>query len=128
MDGLALADGGGVFQGVLQFADVSWPPIGQKSSDRRRGEAQGPTPRLPDSLQEVADQELQILPSLTERGNLDGHHPESVVEILPELPLRNCSGQVHTGGGDDPDVDLPGSSIADPLEFVLLQGPVSSLA
>ena len=59
-------------------------------------------------LQEVVGQDRDVLLAVAQRRRLDDHHPQPVVEVLPETPARHVVGQVAVGGGDQADVAAAG--------------------
>src|SRR5262245_45459325 len=70
---------------VLQLADVAGPGMVEKRTQlcgRRHDEARPVTPV--ERGDEVADEQRKIGPTLPKRRQLDGEHPEPVVEIPPE--------------------------------------------
>src|SRR4051794_13527707 len=73
------------------------------------------------ALQEELDQERDVLAALAQRGQVDGHDVDPVVQVLAEPAGVDLVEQVAVGRRDDPGVDLEGARVADALELPLLQ-------
>jgi hypothetical protein len=69
---------------------------------------------------EVVGERRDVLGSVTQRWQMDRDDIQTEEEVLPELALRLGAGQVHVGGGDDPDVDALYLAGADALDLPLL--------
>ncbi len=72
-------------------------------------------------VEEEEHQGLDVLPALAQRGQVDRHDVEPVIQVFPEPADLDLLEQVAVGRGDDPGVDLLGVVVADPLELALLQ-------
>ena len=64
---------------------------------------------------------LLLLPPLSQWWQVDRHHIQPVVEILPEAAVAQILGQVAVGGGDDSDVYADGFGAAQSLQLAFLQ-------
>ena len=62
-----------------------------------------------------------VLLTLAQRGQGDGHHVQTIVEILAEMAQPDLLLQVTVGGGDDADIHPQGLIAADPLHLPLLE-------
>src|SRR5262245_5276413 len=108
---------------ILQFANVARPVItGQRLEDSWSQPLRWAN--VPHVLsKEVVDKDWNIVPAPTERGNLDSHDIETVVEVGAKLPLlhealdvcvRRCH-KSHVGGA--------GRVLSDPPHLTFLQNP-----
>ena len=106
-DSLAAADDEQLFEGVLEFADVSRPPVAAEGLDdvganlwRAFAEAGG------DFLAEVIHEDREVLYAVAERRNLDREDVDSEVEVLAEFGGVDESAEVPVGGRNHADVDF----------------------
>ena len=70
---------------------------------------------------EGGHEQRDILLALAQRRNVDVHHIEPVVQILPELPLFDCGLELPVGGRDDPGIHFDGFLSPHPFEGLVLQ-------
>ena len=68
-------------------------------------------------------QELNIITTLPQWGQIDRYDVEPVIEVFAEPVGLDFFQEVAISRGDDPRVDLLGVVIADPLKLSLLQDP-----
>src|ERR1035438_6030512 len=66
-------------------------------------------------------QQGDVVSPHAERRHLKGYHVQAVVEVFPELALADALGQVHVGGGQDPDVHASVFGTPQPLYFAVLK-------
>ena len=89
---------------VLQLADVPGPVGRRQQFDRFRRIDLALAGLGGDLGEEVRDQQRDVLAAAIERGHLDVHHVQPVIQVLAELALGEQLLQVAVGGGDDPHV------------------------
>ena len=95
------------FHRVFQLSDVPGPTVALEELHRRWVDF---TDLLVERsrvlVKEVLGQKLDVPIPLPQRGNLDGHNVQPVVQVLTEAPFRNLLLEVLVCGRDDPNVDL----------------------
>jgi hypothetical protein len=58
---------------------------------------------------------------VAQRRHDDREHAQAEVEVVAKAARPHLGGEVPIGRGDDPDVDPPGSLLADPRELAVLE-------
>src|SRR3990172_5972973 len=107
---------------ILQLPHVSGPIVCEHLLQRLgRHRPWLPPLLLGKQSEEVAHEKWDVLPSPPERGEVDTHHIQSVVEILSKALLRNRSLEVLVCGGDDPDIAREWPLAAHAFELPLLE-------
>src|SRR5438093_570007 len=107
---------------VLELAHVPGPVVAHEDVDRLGLEG-----LLPDAhvvrllLPEAADQEQEVVAPLAQRGQVHGHHVETVVEVGAERALLQAARRVAVGGRDDAHVDADRLGAAHAQELAVLE-------
>src|SRR5260370_32792911 len=76
---------------------------------------------LSELLHEVTNQQRDIFPSLSQRGNSDRKHIQPVVQIRSKFLLIDHGFQIAIRGSNQPSICLQGARAAKTLELPLLQ-------
>ena len=106
---------------VFQFPDVSRPWIGPQ-----QGQSLFVDPAGADSgstAQEVLCQQRHVFSTFAQRRQVEGHHVQSVVEVLTKLSGAHLCCQVDVGRRHDTDVRRDRTITANSLETPFLQHP-----
>src|SRR5205085_7682369 len=107
---------------VLQLPDVPRPPVLGEDGERGRTQLDA---RLCQPVAGFAQEERtemgNLLATLPERRDVDANHTEAVVEILPELTLRDALLEVGVGGGEHANVHLDRTRLTDGHDLALLE-------
>ncbi len=107
---------------VAQFPDVAGPGIGRQNVQRLGGEALDLFRVFPGQLGEIMLKQQGNIPgSLAERGQVDGHDIQPVIQILAELALVHHLFEVAVGGRDQPHIHLQRIAPSHTLEAPLLE-------
>ena len=99
------ADDEDAFHDIAQLPDIARPIVAQHGLDGYRRERLLCVILFVQLAQEALCQRQDILPSLSERWQLDEEYAEAIIKILAEPMLFYHILQVHVGGADDPRVD-----------------------
>ena len=114
-DGEALGD-------VLQFAHVAGPAVGE---EQLAGVVLQPDGRhailLGRIAGELAEEQQDVIATVAQWRDDDGHRVEAVIQILAEAVVGHGVDQVHVRGGHDADVRLEHLRRSDLDEFAALQ-------
>ena len=70
---------------------------------------------------EVPNEQRNVLPPVTQRGNANGKDVQPIVEIRAKPFRLDQLGKIHVGGRHQPGVGVERSRAAQPLEFPLLE-------
>src|SRR6185437_2506512 len=109
---------------VLKLPDITRPVQRLQELLRLRSDSLSRTTLGGLSLRKkVVEKEWNVLPSFTQRRQMNWNHVEAVIQIFPEPPLADCCFKVNVRGGNHPDVYANGFRAANPLQLVLLQDP-----
>ena len=109
---------------IAELANIARPGVALHLGHRLRCKAlDGNSILLSASLQKNHCQLYDVTVPLTERGKIDGHHIETVVQILPEEPLLHHLSEVPVADGDQTDIDLAFSRVAHFPDHLRLQHP-----
>ena len=97
-----------VLDGVLQLAHVAAPVVGAQCADRRIAQfrERRALVAVPDPVrgEEVLREQRDVFRPVAQRGHLDRHHPQPVVEVLPQRARFDGRLGVGVRGGDEPHV------------------------
>ncbi|MNF75520.1 hypothetical protein D3C84_575880 [compost metagenome] len=122
LDQAALLQDQRALHGVVQFAHVARPGMGQQGRLGFGGEAHGSVVHFFDVLgQQALGQRQDIRRTLAQRAPGQGEDREPIVEVLAETPGRHFAGEVAVGGGEHADIQVDRPARAHPLHFALLQ-------
>ncbi len=99
----AAGDGGGVLEGVAQFANIARPVMALQQLEGGGGELKGPAGR--DGSEEEGGKGGKIRLALRERRQANLEDVEAVVEILPEAACADFVADGFIGGGDETEID-----------------------
>src|SRR5450432_795412 len=93
---------------VGELANVAGPAVSAKLTEGLGGEAAYQRLRiLAERFPEEVRQELRdVLATIAQARQDDGHHVQSIEEILAELSFAHRLAEVSMSGGDDADIDL----------------------
>ena len=69
------------------------------------------------------DEVRNLFPPPGQGREVDGHHRQAVVEVLPEITLLDEALQIPVRCRDDPHVHLPGLGSPQAPDLSLLEGP-----
>src|ERR1700741_893173 len=117
--------GHSAFHGVFKFPNISGPIIGFETRHRLRGDWLNRLfHRLPETFEEMAGKEGNVLAALAQRRNQYRNYAEAIIEILPDTPLGNLLFEVLVGRSNDADVHVRFLSAADRADFALLENAV----
>jgi RND family efflux transporter MFP subunit len=109
-------------EGVVQLAHVAGPLVGREA---RQGGLVELERRQPRSLRQAGEgrphQGRHVAAARAQRGQLQVHHGEAVVEVGPEAPGAHLAAQVAARGRDDPGRHPQRLDPPDPLELPVLQ-------
>ena len=95
----------GVFQHIVELPDVSGPVIALEELHDLTGDGLDLLGHLlVQPLQLIVRKQRDVLRPLAEGGDVDIHHVQPVVEVLPELPVLHHLPEILVGGGNDPNV------------------------
>ena len=109
---------------ISQLTDVPRPvPRLELAKGFGRNFANDATQLLALDLRDVFDQKRNVLTTLSERREVDGHNRQAVEEILAKPPRTNFVFQIAIGGRDDSNIDLTCGVAADSLDLTLLNRP-----
>src|SRR5206468_12948235 len=90
------------FDQVPELADVPGPAVGTNDLLDLGRDRSEPFPEfLVVVVEEVADQELDVLPPLPKRRQQNGNDFEAIVQVLAKAAILDGLIQVPVGGGDD---------------------------
>ena len=98
-------------------ADMKWI---EAVHDRRCDTLYLPLEFFIENGDEMVGQKRNVLDPIPQRGDVDGHHIEAVIEIQAEIAAAGSFLQVLIGGGDDPDVGVDQRIAADTFELFFL--------
>src|SRR5437867_10118257 len=120
-DHAVVGENHGSLDHVLELTNITRPVVGHQTVAALLGNRLDLLlPR--ELLQEVLHHFLDVLLALTERGEPDLDHIESIEEIRAKAPLRHRTLQVRVRGRDEADVDLPRLRSAHRNDLSLLDG------
>ncbi len=123
-DQVARAHDEGALQDVPELAHVSRPRVAAEDREGRLVDApHGPPVALVELLEEHADQLLEILGALAERGQREREDRDAVVEVLAERAVLERLQRALVGGRDHPDVHRDLRLPPDPPEPSVLENP-----
>src|SRR5438132_8503010 len=123
-DSFAICHDNSSFHPVLEFANIAGPGVRFYSAKRISSKGQTCLFTLQGKLlQKYPRQEIDILPAIAERRQLDHDDGKPEIQILTELPVRHCLLKINIGCGDDARVNLDFLPAADTLEPLFLQKP-----
>ncbi len=91
---------------IFQLPDISRPVVFHQQPDTLLRNSNGLTVFLLEDLAKFLDQQGDILFPLPQGTQINGHHIQTVVEVLPEAAVPDLLPQVFIGGGNDPQVQL----------------------
>ena len=112
----------GALDGVLQFAHVARPAVGQHGGACRVGKAGDFHPVFArEAAQKMIRQDRDVIRAFAQRGHMHRKHVEAVIEILAKLALAHVRQQIAVRRRDDADIDLDGAAATDALELALLE-------
>ena len=110
--------------GVLQFAHIARPGIGEQQFHALAGDAvEDAAVLLGEPAGEVVDEQADVVAALAQGRHGEHDHVEAVVEVLAEGAAPHLLLQIAVGGGEDAHVDAHRRLAADALQFLLLQHP-----
>src|SRR5205823_4966753 len=119
---LGRAEDDGALNRVLKLAHVAGPIVSRETLARLRSEARHLAFELRAVLRcEVVGEQRYVVPSLAQRGHLEGDDVESVVQVLTKAALFDRLLQVPVRRSDDAHVNSYGARAADALELALLK-------
>src|SRR4029077_7459145 len=106
---------------ILQFANIAGPIVTGERLDRLGWNAFD-FPSHPSSvlLDKKASEYRDVLAALPQGRNVQWEYGQPVVEVRPELVLRDHRFQVPIGCGDNPNVNVDRPVSAHPLNLLLL--------
>src|SRR5688572_13945232 len=117
-DDVAVGQGDGALDGVLELADVAGPGVAHHRVLHGGLEAlAGALHVLAVAGEEVLGEQGDVVPPLAQRRHVHGDHVEAVEEVLAELALPDGLLEILVGRGDEADVDAPRLHVADGLEL-----------
>src|SRR5208282_521238 len=99
---------------VLQFAHIARPLILLENlHDLRIQALQRKIVRGAVGTEEVIEKQGNVAGTVAQGGENNGHNVNAVIEVFAESPGSHQFLQVFVGGGDEPEVNLPGALAAD---------------
>src|ERR1700693_4075910 len=105
-DGSSFANHESSFDHALQFSDITFVVIASQVFNGIRAKRHPPLAiSVTKSLNEVRAQNLNILHTLIQRGDIQVEYRNPKIEITPELILSDQTTQVTVRGTDDPNID-----------------------
>ncbi len=108
-------------QAVLQLAHVARPGVLREAAQRGFLQGQAASLLLAEAADEEARQIGNVLATLAQRGQRNGHDVEAVVKVFAEIAGVDRRFEIAVGGGDDAHINLDRPAAADALEFTFLQ-------
>ena len=72
-------------------------------------------------IEKVVDQHRQVLGSLTQRRQVDGHRVDAVEEVKPESPVLSLLPKVSIGRANQPHIHAPRLLCPHPHKAAVLQ-------
>src|SRR5580698_1037965 len=112
----------GLFNGVLQFADVARPAVPGQPGERLVGDLLGGNVLLPTDLSDkVLDQNRHVGAVLAQWRHENRDYVEPVIQIFAEFALFYQFGEIGVGSHDHASVHANGFRAAEPLELALLE-------
>src|SRR5580704_14188022 len=105
---------------VLQLAHVAVPVVVPHLVHHLGGEEQVCHVARVALGQELADEHLQVVHPLAQRGHADGEHGEAVVEVLAEAVVVHLALELAVGRGEHADVHLAHPVVADAAHLAVL--------
>src|SRR5262249_26054191 len=102
---------------------VAWPGVGEQGSKRLWREDLRPLEPLVRQVEEVDGQRGDVGAPVAQWWEADLADAEPVVQVFPELALRDRAGEIAVGGRDQPDIDFPRAGLTQRLDGALLDGP-----
>ena len=122
-DHAVLGEQHGAVHGVFQLAHVAAPEVvlqqfADLRAERRRRHAVG----LRVFGDEMLGERLDVLGTVAQGGQGDGHHVQPEIEVFAEIAPAHLFLEVAVRGGEQPDVHLDRLRAADAIDFPLLDG------
>src|SRR5262245_22003096 len=122
LDALTVALEHGHLDDVLELAHVARPVVGAELIEGgMRHAADAPPQPLPLVGDEMAHEQLDVLPSFAERRQVELHHLQAVKEVLAEGAPTDARSQIDVGRGDQAKVGPHETRAAEPPELALLE-------
>jgi hypothetical protein len=118
----ALGEDDGALDGVLQFADIARPLVRSELAHGGLGNSRcGTIHSLGGLLHKMRGEGRDVVAALAKRREFNREDAQAIVKVLAEAACIDFMFQVAIGGGDDANVDLAATGIADTFQFLLLQ-------
>ena len=111
----------GLFQGVLELADVARPVVADQPRERLARERLDRQAFLGHLVEEMIDQQRDVFEPPAERGHLDRHHVQPVEEVFAKPARGHGVGQNHVGGSDHAAIGLDRVGSPHALESAVLK-------
>ncbi len=117
----AAGDHGGVFDRVLEFADVARPgPAAEGVAKRLRHGRRRPSGGLPH--EKVRRECGDVIPACRQGWHLNRKHMKPMVEVLAKRPRGDRRHEVAVGRGDHADIERARCGSPHRRHFMVLQG------
>ena len=108
---------------VSQLSDIAGPCVVDEAGHGLLGKLGRSVAVLGCELvEEVVGEEGDVVAPRAERGDLELHDGEAVVEVFAEAAGCDLREEVSVGGGDDAGIELEVAVAAYPLELAVLEG------
>ena len=108
----------GLFDDVLQLADVARPAIGLKQAQGLVAERR----RATGGREDVGDERRDVLDPVAQRRHVQVHDPQPIEQVLAKQPGRHELVEIAVGGRHDARVDANRRAVAaDRLHFPVLE-------
>src|SRR4051812_33254990 len=88
---------------------------------KRRCDFRNRIPAFGVLVNEVVGKPRDLVLTLAQRRNLDGHDVQPVIQVFPEVAFSNCLSKIAVSGRHDPDIHFHGLSASEPLKLAVLE-------
>lgn len=107
----------GAFDGVLEFANITWPGVAFDEAARGGAELEIRFAEFAaEFFKKIFSEEDGVAFTFAKGRNSDGDGGDAEVKIFAELFFADGSLKIAIGSGDEADIDFDGSGAADAIE------------